>query len=279
MNGLRGEGKVAKNSASTVSTKPEPTHTEAIRSRSVRHALAVSKLLPSPSTRGTVHQEILPRIGTQIDQMEQGQAVEGCVACGQGDNTIGHWVRWCTVPVLALRDLTGDSMFTSLAECSRKGPKQLAIASRVVHQFRLLLREAGAMRHQTTAPLVPREVWINKLAQRVQSELPSDLRMQQTISVHRAKRCTLEESHLCCCDRPPLHIADAMTPARVCITLSAITRNQVVAVVPLGSESLQLTQQKVLQGTGISPNVTFETFICDCGDYHSHRLPQAHWNT
>ena len=109
----------------------------------------------------------LPRIGTLIDQMEQGQAWESCVACGHGDNTIGHWVRWCTVPVLALRDLTGDSMITSLAECSRKGPKQLAIASRMVHQFRLLLREAGAMRHQTTAPLVPREVWINKLAQRV----------------------------------------------------------------------------------------------------------------
>ena len=208
------------------------------------------------------------RIETMGDQTEQGEAWESCVACGHGDNTIGHWVRWCTVPVLALRDLTGDATIISLVEGSRKGPKQLAIASRVVHQFRLLLREAGAMRHQITAPLVPPEVWINKLAQRVHSELPSDLRMQQRIGVHRAKRCSLEESLLCCCDKPPLHIADTMAPARVCVTLSAIESNQVVAVVPLGSEFLQLTQQTVLQGTGISPNVTLDTFICECGDYH-----------
>ena len=208
------------------------------------------------------------RIGTLDYQIDQGQDWECCVACGHGDNTIGHWVRWCTVPVHALRDLTGDSTITSLAEGSRKGPKQLAIASRLVHQFRLLLREAGAMRHQTTAPLVSREVWINKLAQRVQSELPSDLRMQQTIGVHRTKRCTLEDSLLCCCDKPPLHIADTIVPARVCITLSAIESQQVVGIVPLGSESLYLTQQKVLHGTGISPNVTLDTFICECGEYH-----------
>ena len=208
------------------------------------------------------------RIETMGDQTEQEEAWERCVACGHGDNTIGHWVRWCTVPVLALRDLTGDATIISLVDGSRKGPKQLAIASRVVHQFRLLLREAGAMRHQTTAPLVPPEVWINKLAQRVHSELPSNLRMQQRIGVHRAKRCSLEESLLCCCDKLPLHIADTVAPARVCVTLSPIESNQVVAVVPLGSEFLQLTQQKVLQGTGISPNVTLNTFICECGDYH-----------
>ena len=201
------------------------------------------------------------------DQAAQEEAWERCVACGHGDNTVGHWVRWCIVPILALRDLTGDATIISLVEGSRKGPKQLAIASRVVHQFRLLLREAGAMRHQITAPLVPPEVWINKLAQRVHSELPSGLRMQQRIGVHRAKRCSLEESLLCCCDKLPLHIADTMAPARVCVTLSAIESNQVVAVVPLGSEFLQLTQQKVLQGTGISPNVTLDTFICECGDF------------
>ena len=208
------------------------------------------------------------RVGTLDYQIDPGQDWECCVACGHGDNTIGHWVRWCMVPVHALRDLTGDSTITSLAEGSRKGPKQLAIASRLVHQFRLLLREAGAMRHQTTAPLVSREVWINKLAQRVQSELPSDLRMQQTISAHRTKRCTLEDSLLCCCDKPPLHIADTIAPARVCITLSAVESQQVVGIVPLGAESLHLTQQKVLHGTGISPNVTLDTFICECGEYH-----------
>ena len=78
-----------------------------------------------------------------------------CIACAKGDNTVGHWVRWCVVPISALRSLTGDNSILSLAEGSRKSAKHLAIASRVVHQFRLLLRESGAMRHQVSAPTTP----------------------------------------------------------------------------------------------------------------------------
>ena len=80
---------------------------------------------------------------------------EKCIACSKGDNTVGHWVRWCVVPISALRSLTGDDSILLLAEGSRRSAKHLAIASRVVHQFRLLLRESGAMRHQISAPLTP----------------------------------------------------------------------------------------------------------------------------
>ena len=96
----------------------------------------------------------------------------------KGDNTVGHWIRWCAVPISALRSLTGDDSIQSLAEGSRKSAKHLAIASRVVHQFRLLLRESGAMRHQISAPLTPMDTWIHNLVQRVQTELPLDLLMQ-----------------------------------------------------------------------------------------------------
>ena len=44
--------------------------------------------------------------------------------------------------------------------------------------------------------------------------------------------------------------------------------NQTVAVVPLGSEPLQLIQQTIEVGTGISPNVLLSTFQCECGNYH-----------
>ena len=33
---------------------------------------------------------------------------EKCIACSKGDNTVGHWIRWCVVPISALRSLTGD---------------------------------------------------------------------------------------------------------------------------------------------------------------------------
>ena len=47
------------------------------------------------------------------------------------------------VPIIALRNLTGDTTLTSLLGGTRKNAKCLAIATRIVHQFRLLLREAG----------------------------------------------------------------------------------------------------------------------------------------
>ena len=204
-----------------------------------------------------------------VDEESNRQEVwDNCVACAKGDNTIGHWVRWCVVPIIALRELTGDNSIMSLAEGSRRGTKQLAIASRIVRQFRLLLREAGAMRHQVAAPQVPTDTWISKLVHRVQAELPLDLRMQQVRVQHIVTRCSLEESSICCCDKPPLHIASAMAPARVCMSHEAAECNQTIAVVPLGSEPLQLIQQSVLLGTGISPNVVLSTFQCECGDFH-----------
>ena len=185
---------------------------------------------------------------------------EKCVACTKGDNTVGHWVRWCVVPISALRSLTGDDSILSLAEGSRKSVKHLAIASRVVHQFRLLLREAGAMRHQISAPLIPMNTWIHNLVQRVQTELPLDLRMQHVRTQLVSAHCSVDDSLLWCCDKPPLHISCALASARVCITREAVKANQPVAVVPLGSEPLQLIQQTIQFGTGISPNVSLSTF-------------------
>ena len=162
--------------------------------------------------------------------------------------------------IRALRSLTGDDSILSLAEGSRKSTKHLAIASRVVHQFRLLLREAGATRHQISAPLIPMSTWIHNLVQRVQTELPLDLRMQHVRTQSVSAHCSADDSLLCCCDKPPLHISCALAPARVCITLEAVKANQAVAVVSLGSEPLQLIQQTIQVGTGIFPNVSLSHF-------------------
>ena len=150
------------------------------------------------------------------EELPKSEDWEKCVACTKGDNTVGHWVRWCVVPIRALRSLTGDDSILSLAEGSRKSAKHLAIASRVVHQFRLLLREAGAMRHQISAPLIPMNTWIHNLVQRVQPSYAA--RKDTIVSAH----CSADDSLLCCCDKPPLHISCTLAPARVCITLEAV---------------------------------------------------------
>ena len=81
-----------------------------------------------------------PRGSTSVRNQET--AVENgpymrCIACTRGDNTVGHWIRWCKVPIVALRNLTNDTTISSLLEGSRKSMRHLAIATRVVHQYRL----------------------------------------------------------------------------------------------------------------------------------------------
>ena len=112
------------------------------------------------------------------------------------------------------------------------------------------------------------DTWIHNLVQRVQTELPLDLRMQHIRTQSAPAHCSVNDSLLSCCDKPPLHISYALAPARVCFTREAVEANQTFAVVPLGSEPLHLIQQTIQVGTGISPNVSLSTFQCKCGDYH-----------
>ena len=124
------------------------------------------------------------------------------------------------------------------------------------------------MRHQISAPPTPIDTWIHNLVQRAQTELLLDLRMQHIRTQLASAHCSINDSLLSCCDKPPLHISCALAPARACFTREAVEANQTVAVVPLGSEPLQLVQQTIPVGTGISPNVLLSTFQCECGDYH-----------
>ena len=118
-------------------------------------------------TAFTVDELEVPEPRGSASVRNQDTAVENCpymrcIACTRGDNTVGHWIRWCKVPIVALRNLTNDTTISSLLEGSRKSKRHLAIATRVVHQYRLLLREAGAMRHQAAAPLIAIETWMGR---------------------------------------------------------------------------------------------------------------------
>ena len=157
---------------------------------------------------------------------------------------------------------------SSLLDGSRRSKRHLVIATRVVHQYRLLLREAGAMRHQAAAPLVETETWITNLTQKVYIDLPTDLRvahiqMQRTNAV-----CDLDDSSLTCQDRSPLHISHTLIPVRVCCATKMCDTNQTVGVVQLGTEEVQLIQQFFQVGIGIIPNVKLTVYRCGCGEFH-----------
>ena len=84
-----------------------------------------------------------------------------CRACGCGDNTIGHWTRWCPVPVIvALSILRPAHSVDNIGQLARLGVKQAVTCTLVLASFRRLLRQEGAFLHQKCSD--PKDVlwWI-----------------------------------------------------------------------------------------------------------------------
>ena len=72
-----------------------------------------------------------------------------CRACGCSDNTIGHWTRWCPVPlIVALSILRPTCWVDNIGQLARMGVKHAVTCTLVLAAFRRLLRQEGAFLHQ-----------------------------------------------------------------------------------------------------------------------------------
>ena len=75
-----------------------------------------------------------------------------CRACKCGDNTIGHWTRWCPVPmIVALSILRPARRVDNLGQLARMGVKHAVTCTLILASFRRLLRQEGAFLHQKSA--------------------------------------------------------------------------------------------------------------------------------
>ena len=89
----------------------------AINMSPLQHGFAHAVSLPwSPVPLGRV-----PRLGGSEQDAEFFSTLAPCVACQQGDNSIGHWSRWCAVPVVAASILLGTNDFSSLDQLAWPG--------------------------------------------------------------------------------------------------------------------------------------------------------------
>ena len=67
-----------------------------------------------------------------------------CRACGCGDNTIGHWTRWCVVPlIVAIAILQPNERATTLDQLAGVGSRQAIVCTLILASFRRLLRRRG----------------------------------------------------------------------------------------------------------------------------------------
>ena len=87
-----------------------------------------------------------------------------CRACGCGDNTIGHWTRWCIVPlIVAIAILKPDQFDLTLAQLACQSPRHAVVCTLVLASFRRLLRQEGAFLHQQSAEAKKVQWWTVKL--------------------------------------------------------------------------------------------------------------------
>ena len=123
-----------------------------------------------PLCRAYVSDQPQDAIGKRVqewDVMPTNEVV--CRACGCGDNTIiGHWTRWCVVPlIVAIAILRPNTLTLTLRQLACYCPRNAAICTLILASFRRLLRQEGAFLHQRAAEPNAVTWWIAKLHEMV----------------------------------------------------------------------------------------------------------------
>ena len=138
-----------------------------------------------------------------------------CIACGCGDCTVGHWVRWCIVPIVAVHRLLGLKRYVGhLEEISRLSQRALTVCSLVVFHFRRLLRQEGAFLHQTCGERHS-PVWrCRRICQEVSLNAHVQLRLRLEEHRRSGLACVCHEDGLTLVRTLPVHMSTFLRPPR-----------------------------------------------------------------
>ena len=132
------------------------------------------------------------------EHCQQGLPLNDCVcrACGTGDNTVGHWSRWCIVPLIAaVRLLSISSLPNSINQIAVQSDRNTAVCSLVIAQFRRLLRQEGAFLHQNACLAKPPTWWIDELLCQITRQSHLQLRLERFLPPAQ-QACTLNHTNL-----------------------------------------------------------------------------------
>ena len=120
-----------------------------------------------------------------------------CRACGCGDNTIGHWTRWCVVPlIVALAILEPTEREVTLDQLACVGPRQAVVCTLILASFRRLLRQEGAFLHQHAAEAKSVQWWIATLHENVAKDAHVQLQVDFPRCQGTSGRCTLHDAQV-----------------------------------------------------------------------------------
>ena len=192
-----------------------------------------------------------------------------CRACGCGDNTIGHWTRWCPVPVIvALSILRPARSVDNIGQLARLGVKQAVTCTLVLASFRRLLRQEGAFLHQKCSD--PKDVlwWITTLHEMVATDSHIELGVEFPTRTWAMGCCSLSVQQVSIEKVLPLDYSTIVLPPLVGVCSVPVSRNEQVAVLPLQSPILSALRELERTGTNMESNVQLRLTRCSCGEYH-----------
>ena len=192
-----------------------------------------------------------------------------CIACGCGDCTVGHWVRWCIIPIVVAHRLLGLQRYSgTLDALSRLSQRALTVCSLVVFHFRRLLRQEGAFFHQTRGERHSPIWWCRRVCQEV--TINAHVQLQLRFEVHRKceSGCTSNEDGLILERTLPVHLSTFLRPAVVAQASETFSPGDTVAKLRLSSIALAALQATVGEVQGSQANVKTTLYLCRCGEYH-----------
>ena len=192
-----------------------------------------------------------------------------CRACGCGDNTIGHWTRWCPVPmIVALSILRPARRVDNLGQLAKMGVKHAVTCTLVLASFRRLLRQEGAFLHQKSAD--PKDVlwWITTLHKMVATDSHIELGVDFPTRTWAMGCCSLSAQKVAIEKVLPLDYSSMLLPPLVGVCSVPVSPNEQVAVLPLQSPILSALRELERTGTNMESNVQLRLTRCSCGEYH-----------
>ena len=194
-----------------------------------------------------------------------------CAACGCGDNTIGHWSRWCIVPLLVAWILAEPGhTWATLIDIAVNSRRTATICTLVLAAFRRLLRQEGAFVHQVRGE--PKSVawWCDTLiestCQDATKELCVPLMHPRTTRMH----CLLHAQLIDTVRVLPTDITTMHLPPVVNISLQNGQVGDRLGVIAVDGIHSAVFREMCYAPSERRKNVSLEYMHCQCGEYHIH---------
>ena len=192
-----------------------------------------------------------------------------CRACGCGDNTIGHWTRWCPIPLIAAHAiLRPENRQTTLNSIAILSPRNTAICTLILASFRRLLRQEGAFLHQNKADAKSCGWWIQQLHLEVAKDAHLELNVPFPKALQSNPACTLDISKIDLQRVLPFTYDTLHAPPMVAVATTDIQVGEQVASLPLDSLYTAALNVLINAPIGRPKNVDLQLHYCRCGKYH-----------